>query len=175
MEATFSLAREALASDLDHYITLESFYILSRCDRVWQTCDGVWLHEQLVQFVTSGCDSDHQSVLMALKVITNLAYHLGPKLEQNYMNHCDKIGSFFETQFSRADFFVKYLFLRILYQGGANSGKFRAWLGEQAAQILKISQLVLDEYTHEQEFCFETLRCRWLDVNFLGSFQLMTG
>ena len=112
---------------------------------------------------------------MALKVITNLAYHLGPKLEQNYMNHCDKIGSFFETQFSRADFFVKYLFLRILYQGGANSGKFRAWLGEQAAQILKISQLVLDEYTHEQEFCFETLRCRWLDASFLGSFQLMTG
>lgn len=83
-DSYYSKAKEAYnTGDL---IALESFYILSRCDRVWQTCDGIWLHEQLVRFVTT-VDCDHQSMLQALKIITNLAIHLGPKERRNRVDY----------------------------------------------------------------------------------------
>ena len=42
------------------------------------------------------------------------------KLSKNYIKHTANIDAFFDGPFNQIDYFTKYLFLRIIHQGGAN-------------------------------------------------------
>jgi len=73
------------------------------------------------------------------------------------VQHAQRIESYLDGSFEReTDYFVKYLFLRIIYQGGANL-QFRAWLETKKTKILALSRGLLRDYQPTERFCVETL------------------